>query len=292
MGGGNLGLDLGIIGDLGLSPRGRGKPRPPIAASAQAWSIPAWAGETLSAVPTSRCFGVYPRVGGGNPIECPMRAVSAGLSPRGRGKLERRDYGRRALGSIPAWAGETRRLTITIDLNEVYPRVGGGNERPCGRSYTQRGLSPRGRGKRLGALIQIGYSGSIPAWAGETRPGGQSRSPPEVYPRVGGGNGWERLSKSAIRGLSPRGRGKLGCALDSLAHGGSIPAWAGETGYRHRTGQPRRVYPRVGGGNHHVERHPLRLHGLSPRGRGKRPPTATGWAIIGSIPAWAGETQD
>ena len=51
-----------------------------------------------------------------------------------------------------------------------------------------------------------------------------------VYPRVGGGNKviwtepWSKL------GLSPRGRGKPDQGADHIGAGGSIPAWAGETG--------------------------------------------------------------
>ena len=71
-------------------------------------------------------------------------------------------------GSIPAWAGETQRLGGSHSPLEVYPRVGGGNGLADGEVGIGQGLSPRGRGKRLGVEIQLLGQGSIPAWAGET----------------------------------------------------------------------------------------------------------------------------
>ena len=76
--------------------------------------------------------------------------ISVGLSPRGRGKpVECRD-GSTAIGSIPAWAGETRHAARPNSIDAVYPRVGGGNKPKRRRSRYRRGLSPRGRGKLFG----------------------------------------------------------------------------------------------------------------------------------------------
>ena len=75
----------------------------------------------------------------------------------------------------------------------VYPRVGGGNAPVSCQAISWRGLSPRGRGKRLGRLRIVAIGGSIPAWAGET---------PAPFPAC---------ALSGLRlcgGLSPRGRGK------------------------------------------------------------------------------------
>ena len=71
----------------------------------------------------------------------------------------------------------------------------------------------------------------------------------------------------------------------------SIPAWAGETpGASGRAGNAG-VYPRVGGGNARVGSSSLSSTGLSPRGRGKPAGLFLGNQVEGSIPAWAGETQ-
>ena len=173
-------------------------------------------------------------------------------------------------GSIPAWAGETRRAGGVHPRYRVYPRVGGGNQIRKSRSSAVRGLSPRGRGKLLAAGFCLGVTRSIPAWAGETmtRPG--NTTPPRVYPRVGGGNrsgGW--TPGRAFR---------------------SIPAWAGETPMPSPTSQKGRVYPRVGGGNPVFVQVAAGRQGLSPRGRGKPPLPQQVFLPLRSIPAWAGET--
>ena len=70
---------------------------------------------------------VYPRVGGGNAAALERAEEPEGLSPRGRGKLSGYPSLTSFLGSIPAWAGETRRDFAANFADEVYPRVGGGN---------------------------------------------------------------------------------------------------------------------------------------------------------------------
>ena len=52
------------------------------------------------------------------------------------------------------------------------------------------------------------------------------------------------------------------------------------------------VYPRVGGGNYSPATLPICVSGLSPRGRGKLFQLRVGLELVGSIPAWAGETPD
>ena len=152
----------------------------------------------------------------------------------------------------------------------VYPRVGGGNPYSSGCARKARGLSPRGRGKRVPATGTGRRRRSIPAWAGETGPPAANPGPARVYPRVGGGNWTSSISATRCRGLSPRGRGKP--AFDNGAD--RLPA----------------VYPRVGGGNGSKDRNPIPGMGLSPRGRGK--PFSAGETLrcLRSIPAWAGET--
>ena len=128
-------------------------------------------------------------MGGGN---YPNRAKSnfrQGLSPRGRGKRYVIIGYSMALGSIPAWAGETAFPARISKRPSVYPRVGGGNRYGNRTPFTAIGLSPRGRGKRaLGGGLDIKRR-SIPAWAGETTRASLLRSSSAVYPRVGGGNG-------------------------------------------------------------------------------------------------------
>ena len=214
-----------------------------------------------------------------------------GLSPRGRGKPSRAAVGAAHIRSIPAWAGETDSLCRERRRLEVYPRVGGGNSIASCIANLSRGLSPRGRGKRLCACRLQLCLGSIPAWAGETHRNTNASSAATVYPRVGGGN--ESTLYKAIQGygLSPRGRGKRVLSADMRKRWGSIPAWAGETSCSRGRFWQQKVYPRVGGGNHRRGRHIRRHGGLSPRGRGKRSEWGGVRAYLWSIPAWAGETH-
>ena len=90
---------------------------------------------------------VYPRVCGGNWPTLQGDPRQQGLSPRVRGKLNRRRAFAEITRSIPACAGETHKADRSRCRSEVYPRVCGGN--PLWLSYTVSpgGLSPRVRGK-------------------------------------------------------------------------------------------------------------------------------------------------
>ena len=172
----------------------------------------------------------------------------------------------------------------------VYPRVGGGNNPSALANYHGDGLSPRGRGKPVVAQEPHGRAGSIPAWAGETLQCDAPRRPAQVYPRVGGGN--IPMIPALLRhlGLSPRGRGKLVRLSTVSSHTRSIPAWAGETLVVEFAAAQGWVYPRVGGGNPDAVRRAFKRKGLSPRGRGKLLHATPHHGLMGSIPAWAGET--
>ena len=87
VGGGNGRRDIGKRSELGLSPRGRGKPHKAEGAAQIAGSIPAWAGETGIEQRYIVVVRVYPRVGGGNAYANTYCICVYGLSPRGRGKL-------------------------------------------------------------------------------------------------------------------------------------------------------------------------------------------------------------
>ena len=73
----------------------------------------------------------------------------------------------------------------------------------------------------------------------------------------------------SVQGLSPRGRGNLWLRLRGLWSRGSIPRVGGAT-------------ETEGGGLANFE-------GLSPRGRGNRCRSPEAAAVVGSIPAWAGQ---
>ena len=69
----------------------------------------------------------------------------------------------------------------------VYPRVCGGTYYAYSRILAEGGLSPRMRGNRARLLTELGYAGSIPAYAGEPRHYARAAVWGGVYPRVCGG---------------------------------------------------------------------------------------------------------
>ena len=133
---------------------------------------------------------------------------------------------------------------------------------------------------------------SIPAWAGETSAAAAAAAAAAVYPRVGGGNRFLAHLLMSARGLSPRGRGKPIVPSGNPACRRSIPAWAGETPESRCISWKASVYPRVGGGNRTSPSAGRNPTGLSPRGRGKRIASLRSTISSGSIPAWAGETDE
>ena len=127
VGGGNLAASMSPASTDGLSPRGRGKRRIRVELNFQLRSIPAWAGETISAYERVCRGRVYPRVGGGNLYATRAAPQCCGLSPRGRGKHFGYAGAHNYVRSIPAWAGETGTPVASAQSAAVYPRVGGGN---------------------------------------------------------------------------------------------------------------------------------------------------------------------
>ena len=172
---------------MGLSPRGRGNLHRSRYVTSGTRSIPAWAGEPSDFDIAAAVAMVYPRVGGGTWQAKVSSRLASGLSPRGRGNRPYKSYLGRWTGSIPAWAGEPPNERGGVEWPRVYPRVGGGTDTGNAQTWTQGGLSPRGRGNPIrprGALCALG---SIPAWAGEPRHLHRQPHPNAVYPRVGGG---------------------------------------------------------------------------------------------------------
>ena len=105
--GGNEPRLLGVGGQLGPSPRVRGKHQDRPGRGVWGGSIPASAGETTSRKPSALGRRVHPRECGGNGNLVGRKEGIRGPSPRVRGKPRGRRALRLGLGSIPASAGET-----------------------------------------------------------------------------------------------------------------------------------------------------------------------------------------
>ena len=152
-------------------------------------SIPACAGEPPPSSLSQQQGRVYPRVCGG---------TNGGVNE-----------GQHFFRSIPACAGEPKCGSLTSSSKRVYPRVCGGTTAPRRRRGVVTGLSPRVRGNQAVPPLSTVCVRSIPACAGEPRPG---RGPPgsrTVYPRVCGGTLRKNLAQRENTGLSPRVRGNL-----------------------------------------------------------------------------------
>ena len=136
--------------------------------------------------------------------------ASAGSSPRVRGKPGHASRAGQRDGLIPARAGKTRRSR----------RIDG--PRP--------GSSPRVRGKPRRSCCSMDNRGLIPARAGKTGSFVAVSITPKAHPRACGENPRRTVTLSAIRGSSPRVRGKHKDRKTGKPTIGLIPARAGKTG--------------------------------------------------------------
>ena len=152
----------------GRSPRARGRLSINSPSSILIRSIPACAGETLTALPSCRHDRVDPRVRGGDSGQTDKGQYRSGRSPRARGRQWPRMTTARRSGSIPACAGETDSIGASLSVTTVDPRVRGGDATPTLHAKIWLGRSPRARGRRLATVGEEFGQGSIPACAGET----------------------------------------------------------------------------------------------------------------------------
>ena len=227
------------------------------------------------------CGGTYLR--GHRPIP------QAGLSPRVRGNLTELQGPVAELGSIPACAGEPSLEPVWYRMRWVYPRVCGGTIMLMESGTLSSGLSPRVRGNLALGVRPQDSCGSIPACAGEPPQALPSSRTCGVYPRVCGGTSRSRRTSAAPCGLSPRVRGNRRVAGLRDVGVGSIPACAGEPLWQFTAFLQCGVYPRVCGGTGDSGNGDILITGLSPRVRGNRRRVLVDIAVIGSIPACAGE---
>ena len=172
----------------GLSPRVRGKRTDDHHSFLWPGSIPACAGEALSAAFSRPWAWVYPRVCGGSPSCIAARIAVNGLSPRVRGKRRHHQPHPAGIRSILACAGEAFQPGNPGLFFRVYPRVCGGSAPGAGAGAT---------------CVR-----SIPACAGEAEHRRPSSRRTAVYPRVCGGSVAVIPLASKSLGLSPRVRGK------------------------------------------------------------------------------------
>ena len=226
---------------------------------------------------------------GGTAIWCLLSCARQGLSPRVRGNLNHDNLSSIYIGSIPACAGEPRRLAGLRLHVKVYPRVCGGTRMYLFLRYGYAGLSPRVRGNLKRVPRHATLFRSIPACAGEPVSSLSSSLSAAVYPRVCGGTPLPVLRDRDPVGLSPRVRGNPHERIKCQSCCGSIPACAGEPSPIVLCSLRESVYPRVCGGTRAIPGACPVHRGLSPRVRGNRLLSRCISGSDGSIPACAGE---
>ena len=148
--------------------------------------IPAYAGNTFSALPLIKACKDHPRVCGEHTFQPCLHVCRWGSSPRMRGtpRAVRRPSSR--LGIIPAYAGNTQGNDISQPSSRDHPRVCG--EHYSGMAIAQDipGSSPRMRGTLMVTLLLLGAGGIIPAYAGNTMALFDNRGFGGDHPRVCG----------------------------------------------------------------------------------------------------------
>ena len=133
-------------------------------------------------------------------------------------------------GIIPAYAGNTSRPTGHHPPPRDHPRVCGEHSHTVMHNGFSVGSSPRMRGTLIGCRSFLGWSGIIPAYAGNTTVIFSSPREYWDHPRVCGEHSAVPSQQSRTRGSSPRMRGTRFVRWFPFRSLGIIPAYAGNTG--------------------------------------------------------------
>ena len=218
-------------------------------------------------------------------------AVTAGSSPRVRGKLRYRHYPLLVARIIPAHAGQTCCRRRPSRSRPDHPRACGAN--PLSRTliFSSVGSSPRMRGKLAFAVCGAGTVRIIPAHAGQTDSRPHRYDGSADHPRACGANTPDWVAGPFWSGSSPRMRGKRFRQLEARRRPRIIPAHAGQTEARTRAQVRLPDHPRACGANTPVSVHFDGKNGSSPRMRGKLGFASTRRYCRRIIPAHAGQTS-
>ena len=172
----------------GSSPLTRGKLRAGHRSAPRPGLIPAHAGKTSRAPPTTYGPWAHPRSRGENIRWYWYRFQRFGSSPLTRGKRQRRSGRRRQTGLIPAHAGKTRQALYRFDPTAAHPRSRGENAPDQPTIQSTRGSSPLTRGKRNDNHRIVVHRRLIPAHAGKTGALSIARMARAAHPRSRGEN--------------------------------------------------------------------------------------------------------
>ena len=218
-----------------------------------------------------------------------MHGITAGLSPLARGnRLQHRER-IRAVGPIPARAGQPPKACVLANLHRAYPRSRGATSLAASSTAPVVGLSPLARGNLRGRQSAGHRLRPIPARAGQPPSGHRPRLGWGAYPRSRGATPFGRLSHFARLGLSPLARGNLAGWLVGGRGVGPIPARAGQPTALLCSCLSERAYPRSRGATDLDKGKGDEVKGLSPLARGNPALWCGRRSSSGPIPARAGQ---
>ncbi|SAI49272.1 Domain of uncharacterised function (DUF2825) [Bordetella ansorpii] len=214
----------------------------------------------------------------------------AGSSPHTRGTQLKADLWRQAMRFIPAYAGNTVVIRISLCAPPVHPRIRGEHASSACSRVACVGSSPHTRGTPWPFSWQSWGSRFIPAYAGNTDASASTYWRTSVHPRIRGEH--EYPSERTVRtvGSSPHTRGTRAGGCRPAAVDRFIPAYAGNT----RTWRlPRRsppVHPRIRGEHAAAANASAWPAGSSPHTRGTLQTKRRHEVAHRFIPAYAGNT--
>ena len=213
----------------GSSPRVRGTPELRYKYEVNGGIIPACAGNT-STTRERRCRPRdHPRVCGEHSLAAYTITLNPGSSPRVRGTRFSGVGHDRAVGIIPACAGNTEFCMLNWGMGGDHPRVCGEHRTLLPTRSDTAGSSPRVRGTPSHPIHERRWSGIIPACAGNTSHSSHRHWCRRDHPRVCGEHLNAVAGGNADTGSSPRVRGTPFGADSDLPSAGIIPACAGNT---------------------------------------------------------------
>ena len=219
-----------------------------------------------------------------------MKLNKHGSSPRMRGTHKSRCTASRKMRFIPAYAGNTARLSKPTAMPPVHPRVCGEHDLHREQRNTQVGSSPRMRGTPEVPARNAGGLRFIPAYAGNTITLHNHTYRYAVHPRVCGEHPPPGQLTMGTCGSSPRMRGTHNGDVLLVQQPRFIPAYAGNTARPDCDDGRLPVHPRVCGEHAGSANGATGVHGSSPRMRGTQTIAAFEFLPNRFIPAYAGNT--
>ena len=219
------------------------------------------------------------------------RSISArGSSPHAQGTPHVHGAFLLVSGIIPACAGNTCHMSqVTIGARD-HPRMRGEHDFHAVPLSLVTGSSPHARGTRNPGRPRDGRTGIIPACAGNTDDCPAKIVKHQDHPRMRGEHTIGGLLRVLRRGSSPHARGTLGFGGLDCGTQRIIPACAGNTWIWKALVKLIRDHPRMRGEHTCLILLLVSATGSSPHARGTLFMASRTSAMVGIIPACAGNT--